>query len=33
LSQADAERDPTLRMQLYAEAQRLLTADCPVAYA
>jgi len=32
MSQADAEPDPVQRAQLYADAQRMLIADCPVAF-
>jgi len=33
MRQADAEPDPLRRAQLYADAQRMLIADCPVAFA
>ena len=32
LEQADVELDPTLRSQLYTDAQRLLTDAAPVAF-
>jgi oligopeptide transport system substrate-binding protein len=33
MREADAETDPLRRAQLYADAQRMLVADCPVAFA
>lgn len=32
LDQADSELNQTLRMALYAEAQRMITTDLPAAY-